>query len=181
MWLKKFTSNRCFCKIIDFAYWEIYEQIFSNPHLRLRKYPIFLPHRSMHCSLLHFCFYLVGPSINRKSSDIRCASDGNKIVDHSDAVGASPVGAAPTSSSFSTKHLTSKDLVITIARPHEKHLSFVILCVTYIRDFTVYFDIRALSVSHSVGLAIGVLAIFNHPEQYRQQHLLIQFLLPVDG
>ena len=27
---------------------------------------------------------------------------GNKIVDHSDAVGASPVGAAPTTSSFST-------------------------------------------------------------------------------
>ena len=27
---------------------------------------------------------------------------GNKIVDHSDVVGASPVGAAPTTSSFST-------------------------------------------------------------------------------
>ena len=27
---------------------------------------------------------------------------GNKVVDHSDVVGASPVGAAPTSSSFST-------------------------------------------------------------------------------
>ena len=30
---------------------------------------------------------------------------GNKIVDHSDVVGASPVGAAPTTSSFSTEHL----------------------------------------------------------------------------
>ena len=30
---------------------------------------------------------------------------GNKIVDHSDVVGASPVGAAPTTSSFSTQHL----------------------------------------------------------------------------
>ena len=29
---------------------------------------------------------------------------GNKIVDHSDVVGASPVGAAPTTSSFSTWH-----------------------------------------------------------------------------
>ena len=28
--------------------------------------------------------------------------EGNKIVDHSDVVGASPVGAAPTTSSFST-------------------------------------------------------------------------------
>ena len=27
---------------------------------------------------------------------------GNKIVDHSDEVGASPLGAAPTTSSFST-------------------------------------------------------------------------------
>ena len=27
---------------------------------------------------------------------------GNKIIDHSDVVGASPVGAAPTTSSFST-------------------------------------------------------------------------------
>ena len=32
---------------------------------------------------------------------------GNKIVDHSDVVGASPVGAAPTTSSFSTLHLAS--------------------------------------------------------------------------
>ena len=36
------------------------------------------------------------------TSNLRCTSVGNKIVDHSDAVGASPVGAAPTTSSFST-------------------------------------------------------------------------------
>ena len=30
-----------------------------------------------------------------------------KIVDHSDVVGAPPVGAAPTSSSFSTEHVAS--------------------------------------------------------------------------
>ena len=35
-------------------------------------------------------------------SNIRRASIGNYIVDHSDVVGASPVGAAPTTSSFST-------------------------------------------------------------------------------
>ena len=29
-------------------------------------------------------------------------NEGNKIVDHSDVVGATPVGAAPTTSSFST-------------------------------------------------------------------------------
>ena len=38
----------------------------------------------------------------RKVSNIRRTLVGNKIVDHSDVVGASPVGAAPTSSSFST-------------------------------------------------------------------------------
>ena len=34
---------------------------------------------------------------------------GNKMVDHSDVVGASPVDVAPTKSSFSTEHLTSMD------------------------------------------------------------------------
>ena len=35
-------------------------------------------------------------------SNIRHTLVDNKIVDHSDVVGASPVGAAPTTSSFST-------------------------------------------------------------------------------
>ena len=38
----------------------------------------------------------------RKVSNIRRTLVGNKIVDHSHVVGASPVGAAPTTSSFST-------------------------------------------------------------------------------
>ena len=38
----------------------------------------------------------------RQVSNIRRTFVGNKIVDHSDVVGASPVGAAPTTSSFST-------------------------------------------------------------------------------
>ena len=38
----------------------------------------------------------------RKPSNIRRALVGNKIVDHSDVVGASPVGAAPTTSAFPT-------------------------------------------------------------------------------
>ena len=37
-----------------------------------------------------------------KISNIRRILGGNKIVDHSDVVGASPVGTAPTTSSFST-------------------------------------------------------------------------------
>ena len=49
---------------------------------------------------------------------------GYKLVDHSDVFGASPVGAAPTTSSFSTYHLPSMDWAKTIARRDEKHLSF---------------------------------------------------------
>ena len=40
--------------------------------------------------------------IYHKTSNIRRTLVGNKIVDHTDVVGASPVGAAPTTSSFST-------------------------------------------------------------------------------
>ena len=38
----------------------------------------------------------------RKTSNISRTLVGNKIVDNSDVVGASPVGATPTTSSFST-------------------------------------------------------------------------------
>ena len=38
----------------------------------------------------------------RKFSNISRTLVGNEIVDHSDVIGASPVGAAPTTSSFST-------------------------------------------------------------------------------
>ena len=48
----------------------------------------------------------------------------NKHVDHSDVVGASPVGAAPTTSSFSTKHLASMDWAKIPARRDKKHLSY---------------------------------------------------------
>ena len=41
-------------------------------------------------------------AIYRQVSNISHTLVGNEIVDHSDVVGASPVGAAPTTSSFST-------------------------------------------------------------------------------
>ena len=47
-------------------------------------------------------------NINSRETEYRQVSNisgtlvGNNIVDHSDVVGASPVGAAPTTSSFST-------------------------------------------------------------------------------
>ena len=53
----------------------------------------------------HYCSHSRGVFTNvdySQVSDIRRTLVGNKIVDHSDVVGASPVGAAPTTSSFST-------------------------------------------------------------------------------
>ena len=45
---------------------------------------------------------LLGNLVYRQVSNISRNLVGNEIVDHSDVVGASPVGAAPTTSSFST-------------------------------------------------------------------------------
>ena len=45
---------------------------------------------------------LIPELMYRQVSNIRHTLVGNKIVDEPDAVGASPVGAAPTTSSFST-------------------------------------------------------------------------------
>ena len=67
----------------------------------------------------------------RHVSNIRRTLVGNKIVNHSDVVGASPVGAAPTTSSFSTEHLASLDWEKTTAGRDEKHLSLAIWCVLY--------------------------------------------------
>ena len=74
----------------------------------------------------------------RKTSNISRTLVSNKIVDNSDAVGASPIGAAPTISSFSTQHLASIDWAKTTARGYKKHLNFGIFA-TYTRGFTVIF------------------------------------------
>ena len=52
------------------------------------------------CTLL--CLIVVCQFYLSKISNIRRTLVGNKIVDHSNVVGASPVGDAPTTSSFST-------------------------------------------------------------------------------
>ena len=67
----------------------------------------------------------------RQVSSIRHTLVGNQIVDHSDVVGASPVGAAPTTSSFSTEHLASTYWTKTTASRDEKRLSFGIWRVWY--------------------------------------------------
>ena len=56
--------------------------------------------------------------------------------DHSDVVGALPVGAAPTTSSLLTEHLASMYWAETTARRDENHSSFGV-GASYIRDFTI--------------------------------------------
>ena len=48
------------------------------------------------------CFDTVSICKYRQISNINHTSVDNKIIDHSDVVGTSPAGAAPTTSSFST-------------------------------------------------------------------------------
>ena len=73
-----------------------------------------------------------------QTSNISCTLAGNKLVDHSDVVGASPVGAAPTTSSFSTKHLASMHWTETTARRDENNLSLGIWCILYQRSYGTY-------------------------------------------
>ena len=68
-----------------------------------------------------------------QTSKINHTLVGNTIVDHSDVVGAPPVGAAPTASSFSTWHLASMDWTKTTASRNERHLRFGIWCILYYR------------------------------------------------
>ena len=83
------------------------------------------------CITVEFDNWLWPENDYRQVSNIRRTLVGNKIVDHSDVVGASPVGAAPTTSSFSTKHLASLDWAKTAARRDEKQLSLGIWCDLY--------------------------------------------------
>ena len=61
--------------------------------------------------------------VYRKASNISRTSVGNKIVDHSDVVGASPVGTAPSTSWFWHKHMASMDWTKTTTRRDEEYLS----------------------------------------------------------
>ena len=98
----------------------------------------------------------------RQVSNISRTLVANEIVDHSDVVRASAVGAAPTTSSFSTEQLASIYCAKTIASRVEKHLRFwdlvrlilEILRYMYMRgllsnDFAQYFEI---TISNNTAL-----------------------------
>ena len=67
----------------------------------------------------------------RQTSNIRGTLVGNNIGDDSDVVGASPVGTAPTTSTFSTEHLASMYWAETTAGRDENQLSLGIWCSLY--------------------------------------------------
>ena len=102
-----------------------------------------IPRRKMsaryrECTVQHMWFYYhyvfwdcVFLDKYRQTSNIRHTLVGKKIVDHSDVFGASPVGAAPTTSSFSTQYLISMDWTKTTARRDNKHLNFGFWCALY--------------------------------------------------
>ena len=60
----------------------------------------------------------------RQVSNIRRTLAGNQIVDHSDVVGALPVGTAPTISSFSTSYMASIDWAKTTCKTVRESLMF---------------------------------------------------------
>ena len=75
----------------------------------------------------------------------------NKIVYHSDVVGASPDGAAPTTFSFLTSHPALIDWAKTTARQNEIHLSFRIWCALYQRfDRNMYAPFRYLQFAPQI-------------------------------
>ena len=86
---------------------------------------------------------------------------GNKIVDHSDVVGASHVGAAPTTSSFST----SADKAKATIRRDKKHLAFGICCVLCQR-FDGNLKITHLELSLVFNCTDGFLAWDNEMEPH---------------
>ena len=96
----------------------------------------------------------------RKTSNISRTSVGDEIVDNSYVVGASHVGAAQNTSSFSTQHLASMDWVKTTARVYKKHLIKWNLHSAYVmfRNMITTFKCHTLKISTSPNECI-VLAV----------------------
>ena len=82
--------------------------------------------------------------IYRKTSNIRRTLVGKKIVDHSDVVGASPVGAAPTTSSFLDLTSGFKGFGKESRKTVREFFMCWDLVRSYIRDLTVVSSVPVL-------------------------------------
>ena len=83
------------------------------------------------CVFLFFASFLFLCMNNQEPTQLNINTCTDVKTDHSDVVGAPPVGAAPTASSFLIQHLASMDWAKTTTRRNEKHLVFVIWCDIY--------------------------------------------------
>ena len=119
---------------------------------------IFVSNQAFLCRTGLFCVELCILLSNRAFLCRTSVIIDNKFVDHSDVVGALPVGAAPTTSSFSTQHLASLDWGKTTSIRDWKHLSLGIWCILYLRfygscdnlgDIEVWY---CLSLSHRLAV-----------------------------
>ena len=122
-----------------------------------------------------FSYYQLTSAITQKSSSTyfrnataycqisttRCTLVGNKIFDHSDVVGTSPVcavptvNAAPVTSSFSTYNtwlqwIGQRQLV----RRDETHFGFGIWCTLYLRFDGIFFNAPHLSMTQKSHLTV---------------------------
>ena len=111
----------------------------------------------------------------RKTSNIRRTLVGNKIVDHSDVVGASALGAAPPTPSFSTWHLASRDSAKKATRHHETLLSVGIWCVLYERLDGMFFQIHLNAVPIKSGHSISLTIIYCSSRHRSCQHRLSEW------
>ena len=104
IWLLKFTALSCF-------------HLCFQPLLMMIKHYGYLSAGSNYCQTPHIIRTLIY----------------NKIVDHSDVVGAMLAGTASTTSPFATQHLASMDWAKTTARRDENQFNFGIWCNSYQR------------------------------------------------
>ena len=106
-----------------------------------------------------FCcaLFWYGQKTYRKTSNIRHTLMGNKNGDHSDVVGASPVGAAPTTSSFSFR-LNIWLQGLRQRHPQDSTRIFLVLTfgAPYIRDLTIF------QPSHSSTCIYPYLSVLFH-------------------
>ena len=90
----------------------------------------------------------------RETSNKSRSFIGNKIVDYSDVVGASLVGTAQTTYSFSTKYLASMGWAKTTARHDDKHSSLEIWGTLYRRLDGVF--VHHIHVMHRKHRAVAI-------------------------
>ena len=116
-------------------------------------------------------------------SNISRILGGNKIVDHSDVVGASPVGAATTTSSFQTSHSTSMDWAKTTAKCVTGCVGAVRNCwkialqsmITYVLEWHIWQSLSLRDWSWKAVVTLGWMgATFSRsgswPPRYRYRH-----------